>query len=319
MLTWLDVWVINHHASYEKLRPHEYPHMASYNNPVDCIRAMLAHSRTQNANFTITNLRKYVENNRNDARARRHGVQMMMGLVIDKIINNQALSIQPTVDLIHDFKDAKAPQTREWTKLFDSYSAIYIDFPPQSLMLDNGYHIRAIMLTQDDDRTTAIVCIPSRDINDLGSEIELVFDLYNTSNLIVRSDVPVSLGVESPAFIHNIRNLIILTLLYYQVQSNHQTLPRIKDSDYASIRAPHKRRNKLRHMTLFSITRLHSPTDRFGRKSSGSTTYKLTHSVEVKGHFRFQPYGPSGSQRKLIWISSYSKGPDVIKPRLVKL
>ena len=38
---------------------------------------------------------------------------------------------------------------------------------------------------------------------------------------------------------------------------------------------------------------------------------------EVSGHFKLQPHGPQRSQRRLIWVDRYTRGPDdaPIKPR----
>ena len=42
----------------------------------------------------------------------------------------------------------------------------------------------------------------------------------------------------------------------------------------------------------------------------------------VRGHWRQQPFGPGGQQRKLIWIKPFYKGPDIAqvinKPYVVK-
>lgn len=42
----------------------------------------------------------------------------------------------------------------------------------------------------------------------------------------------------------------------------------------------------------------------------------------VRGHWRQQPHGPGGRERKLLWIRPHYKGPDLAavinKPYLVK-
>ena len=49
---------------------------------------------------------------------------------------------------------------------------------------------------------------------------------------------------------------------------------------------------------------------------------KLQVRFMVRGHWRQQPHGPGGRERKLLWIRPHYKGPDLAavinKPYLVK-
>jgi len=63
--------------------------------------------------------------------------------------------------------------------------------------------------------------------------------------------------------------------------------------------------------SLFSVTELHPPPDRFGRaEGSREQGWSLQHRIAVRGHFRMVPHGPRNSLRRLHWIDLYYKGPD---------
>ena len=62
--------------------------------------------------------------------------------------------------------------------------------------------------------------------------------------------------------------------------------------------------------SFFALTRLHA-SDAVGRpKDSIPNTWSLTSRQEVAGHFKLQGYGPQRSQRRMIWVASYERGPE---------
>lgn len=67
--------------------------------------------------------------------------------------------------------------------------------------------------------------------------------------------------------------------------------------------------------SLFAVTRL-QPSPKLGRPASSITaSWSLTERQQVEGHFKLQAYGPNHSQRRMIWIEKYERGPGDAKPR----
>lgn len=62
--------------------------------------------------------------------------------------------------------------------------------------------------------------------------------------------------------------------------------------------------------SLFSMTRLHAAPNRLGRPvPQGSAGWSLTDRQDVTGHFKLQAFGPQWSERRMIWIDAYERGP----------
>lgn len=73
--------------------------------------------------------------------------------------------------------------------------------------------------------------------------------------------------------------------------------------------------------SLFALTRL-NVSDVVGRpKSTIPSSWSIASRQEVTGHFKLQAHGPQLSQRRLIWVSSYERGPEdaPIKPQAYKI
>lgn len=69
--------------------------------------------------------------------------------------------------------------------------------------------------------------------------------------------------------------------------------------------------------SLFALTRLRESSAVGRPKSTIPASWSLTSRQEVAGHFKLQPYGPQQSQRRLIWVDAYERGPEdaPAKPR----
>lgn len=69
--------------------------------------------------------------------------------------------------------------------------------------------------------------------------------------------------------------------------------------------------------SLFALTRLHASSEVGRPRSTIRDSWSLTSRHEVAGHFKLQPYGPRQSQRRLIWVEGYERGPAdaPVKPR----
>lgn len=73
--------------------------------------------------------------------------------------------------------------------------------------------------------------------------------------------------------------------------------------------------------SLFAMTKLNS-TEKLGRASSSTpATWSLSERQEVTGHFKLQAHGPGYSQRRMIWVSGYERGPDdaPLRPKGVRV
>ena len=75
--------------------------------------------------------------------------------------------------------------------------------------------------------------------------------------------------------------------------------------------------------SIFAMVRLTAPAGRLGRQSQAENNagWVLNVRQDVAGHFKLQPHGPGMTQRRLIWIESYSRGPEDApsKPRAVRV
>ncbi|HEY2015880.1 MAG TPA: hypothetical protein VGH38_20395 [Bryobacteraceae bacterium] len=62
--------------------------------------------------------------------------------------------------------------------------------------------------------------------------------------------------------------------------------------------------------SLFALTRLYASTAVQRPKSTIRSSWSLSFSQEVTGHFKLQAYGPQHSLRRLTWIDAYQRGPE---------
>lgn len=73
--------------------------------------------------------------------------------------------------------------------------------------------------------------------------------------------------------------------------------------------------------SLFAMTRL-QPSAKVGRpQNTIPSSWSLSERQEVDGHFKLQAYGSQWSQRRLIWVSGYERGPidTPIRPKGVQI
>lgn len=73
--------------------------------------------------------------------------------------------------------------------------------------------------------------------------------------------------------------------------------------------------------SLFAMTRLH-PSKGVGRPSSSiRPSWNLSEKQEVSGHFKLQAYGPKWTDRRLIWVDDYGRGPEngPVRPKGVQI
>ncbi len=116
-------------------------------------------------------------------------------------------------------------------------------------------------------------------------------------------------------------DLLQVTLCYYYFGPQN-----IREEIASSPRAVVERRNGFPRKTesLFALTRLHPAPDRLGRPEAPGAEnagWSLTERQTVAGHFKLQAYGPKWSERRMIWIGSYQRGPldAPERPKAVKI
>ena len=284
--------------------------------------------------------------------------QIMLAAAIYPILENlRPLCIQPTMELLEDFYGAEAPNADDWKALVMDHPVTYIDLPSGAFSLAGGFHVRAIFLTPyPGDEINVTLSIIKDGPFSLDNAVEAQF-LLGTAELAKKSKLPersiqditsgeflsgtseiivndvatgkkVSLGVSPLQLNERLSHFIKLILLYYLTHRESgqavSRLPQIDESTYRRM-SEVKRRNKTRHASLFSIIKLSSPPSRFGRTDQGlgeGGSWTLTRQVSVRGHFRFQPYGPGSKLRRLTWIDGYRKGlhlSEPSKPTLVQI
>ncbi len=129
----------------------------------------------------------------------------------------------------------------------------------------------------------------------------------------------------SPNFGGDGLKLVLNALLYINSSSNDvkyagETEFKVLSDKYALKPAKEKQKIDRRKRALMAASRAHQhtagttiripsmPSD--GAQTPG-TSWKLAHRVQVRGHWRNQPYGPDRADSRLIWIKPHWRGPEM--------
>lgn len=194
----------------------------------------------------------------------------------------------------------------------------YFDLPQRSLMISEQQQIRAIF-TQPSRAgqivVGAVLTQPGR--NEMTGRY---FWQWKQS-----SENPIGADIEAQdarLLRERVEDLLALILAYLEVagENERRPLPRL-DTEKLQTLSVKKQKAKSKKSTLFSISDLRPPKDRFSKPVSADAGHhwSLSHQVEVRGHFRYQPHGPQRSLRKLIWIAPHQRGHGDKKPKLTIL
>ncbi|MCE5200861.1 MAG: hypothetical protein ABFD54_05930 [Armatimonadota bacterium] len=214
------------------------------------------------------------------------------------------VAVQVSPDLIEDFAHATAPDTDAW-RIPMQNATWYIDIPHHALLVGE-HEVRAIFTqgTMQGDMVVVVVLAPP------GS------DRLSGRYVWTMNDPSPVLGMSAPDEIdgeylrESINNLIRLISLYRLTADYRQErLPQTSVDDLSKLRLDKQRARQKTH-SIFRVGRLTSPPGRFGREHTGERAWILTHRVSVRGHFRWQPYGPEHRLRRLQWIAAHHRGPE---------
>ncbi len=179
------------------------------------------------------------------------------------------------------------------------------------------YQVRAVFTQPTADGNIAVLCVLTPPgANGIAARFAWLWsEEDDKTRLPYGLRVP---GVDPVSVRDNIERLLRLLVLYHKTAANELSvpLPRFDEANAAGMK-PKKRKAKLKTATLFSIRELRPPNDRLGRREApeGGGGWHLEHRVAVRGHFRWQPWGPKQAKRKLIWIESHERGPQESETR----
>ncbi len=245
---------------------------------------------------------------------------LMAGQFIEpNLWGDKIKAIKLTEDLIETFQDAKAPEIKSSELGVLPASFTYIDLPVGKIILKDKLSLKALTVIGAINPGNEIIqCILS-DGRGFSDQHIITFPLVGD---FIRYSLPEPFMAKYSAdelselldvITERVRSFTILTLLYYRVASNEEThlLPRLSEKTLrnSSIK---KQKAKQKTHTLFSVHLLSPPPDRFGRNKetiSAGKNWELTHKVSVHPHFRWQACGPKWSERKLLWIEKFERGP----------
>lgn len=170
-----------------------------------------------------------------------------------------------------------------------------------------GQGFEGFLFGEIGDSKNAIIMLPRDEDEDEDMSQELIDSIYD----------PLAEQIEK---------IVSMAVMYYQTKKDS-----FKDADYIVTTSRNenpskkkKEKNKEKTHSYFRVVEMKTPSDRFGFTGKTGNSWSLDHLVSVSGHFRWQPFGPSSGQRKLIWINAYNKGEGVrhrpeSNPTLVRL
>lgn len=87
----------------------------------------------------------------------------------------------------------------------------------------------------------------------------------------------------------------------------NQTVTRVEDEDVD--RAARRRAGKMKLPSRVTVIRLRREVSSLGREP-GESHVEWQHRWIVRGHWRWQAYGPGRTERRRIWINPFVKGPE---------
>lgn len=240
-------------------------------------------------------------------------------------------AVRPTKELLDLFIDGRVPHSELYDVFLEKYPNIYVDLPIGHLRLnDKGLYLSAIFFragrSRAEDSWVAVVGRGhTREVVDrmvfLGEDrpLETAGETFFMADEDERALLQENL-------LNIVPSLVRFVSLYRATQEmqgrrNTEFLPQI---DLASLKKlpEKKQRARRKKRSLFVIEDMRAPEGRFGRESStgGRGGWQLNHRIEVRGHFRLQPWGPERKLRRLIWVDPYVKGKDKPdRPKMTRL
>lgn len=236
------------------------------------------------------------------------------------------LAFRLSQELIQDFTEAEPPEVNDWYQTLQN-RVTYFEFPHGSILLADNIELRTIFIVPDliaEKMHLSVLAIATmvgnnRPIGNTWWPMDLgrkpLSDFDNTMQLGVNGS-----GYEALNYNYvraKVENLIVLSSLYYRTVEvpSLVRLPAIPRSFVTKgFKGPRKYSKKRSELSMFSVVILSPPKDRFGKapgssRDTNESSWHLEHRVTVRGHFRWQSWGPNHGLRRLQWIDSHERGP----------
>ena len=236
------------------------------------------------------------------------------------------LLTRATANLLSATDPSNIPDTL-WREALGPWRAVYVDIPHGALVLDAGVEktdvlqLRAILaapylLTEHPGCTLFVAQITNR-----GSEQGRgrVAGVLHPDGTISHFTSPKTKGVAGDwtlrpphahplaerAFLGRAGTFLRLVLAYHFFGPERAREP-VTATPSHKLRDGKPRKDE----SFFALTRL-TASDRLGRpQESIPSSWSLTSRQDVTGHFKLQAYGAQLSLRRLIWVDSYTRGPE---------
>jgi hypothetical protein len=228
------------------------------------------------------------------------------------------IAYQLSPDLLATLVRGNAPNTDAHLVIMEGHN-VYIDLPGRGMPLTDEQSIRAIFIqpTRRPGHWLVVCVLVAGKTNRMSGRYAWIVDRQGQ----VSDDVGMSVELDLPVATVNtvVYRLIKLTLLYALSVEDKTFLPRVSNASLAVLK-PKKRKARQKTHSLFAVRTLsrNAAVNLPGARSDAAS-WTLDHVIEVSGHFRWQPHGPGGALRKLIWIEEYERGTGEKKPVLTKL
>ncbi len=237
--------------------------------------------------------------------------------------HTRAIKVSP--ELIDVFMDSVSPTVSHEELGIIEDTVSYLDFPLSKVKLYGDMSIKAVVIAKTGQQQPVIICVLSEG-HKLSASWVISFN-YDTDTQSFTYNLPIPLlnsmdDTELTSLLSNMKtkiiNIIQLVLLYHKVASARhvEPLPYLDDKHVNALKNVKKFKAKQKTHSVFSVSTLTPPADRFGRREYASvdSTWHLSHKIKVRGHFRWQAHGKGRAERKLIWIDQFEKGAGENKP-----
>ncbi|MFX1689720.1 hypothetical protein PWR05_35205 [Paraburkholderia sp. A2RI-6] len=226
---------------------------------------------------------------------------------------------------------ASAGMYEQWRQKLGSEWTVYVDVPHSALTFNTGrpggnVQIRAILAASWGKDLPAGHVQFAVQLTDMGTETShgRVGGLLRVDERVSpsdhRSDTWADRSLQPPFAGRALQDRVLaragtflrLVLCYYHIGPANVREP-VEATPSHRLKGGKPGKGK----SLFALTRLRA-SEHVGRSLTGlASSWSLSERQEVAGHFRLQACGPQRSERRMIWIAGYERGPagSAIRPK----
>lgn len=308
MQTWLDHYTRHFHVALTEVIGHAAVRRLGSEEEVIKMMALLnARSMIEMGNLASNVLRKY---------GNRALINIAILDLLDPAPTVPIVARRLSRDLITDFSGAECPPVAELDAAL-SRCNWYVDLPDGAARVGETHCVRAIFAFTCADCARGRVAVVCRS----GSPRPVAILHWEEGAPLQQTEGCWNEAVDVNRLRVAVDGLLELAVLYDVTASaaDRVPVPRVGAKALASRKA----RQHLQKASLFSVTELRAPANRFNRPPSteGRRGWRMDHRVPVRGHFRLQACGVRFSERRLTWIAAHARGPKdgLIRPRLTVL